>query len=237
MIILPQSRIHNLTARGASQHGNGFAAPLRILLLWTIVLCSPAVAAKRQIVLDSLWVQQGELRLSFHVDDLLDDKAIQGLQRGFTSEISHLVQLWQVKGVISQVMVQLPLIIRVYHDNWSQKFAVISEAESRLTSQIETLRRICTSVQAAAIVPTARIEPDARLFLTVTTTFQPISDETYGELRAWVSGRTSDNSKASLKRGRFFGFLVDLLGFGDRALHFKTDSFVITAEGTLQYVK
>lgn len=197
----------------------------------------PAVAAKRQIILDSLWVQGGELRLSFHVDDLLDDKAIQGLQRGFTSEISHLVQLWQVKGVISQVAGQRPFIFRVYHDNWSQKFAIISEEESRLTSQIETLRRICTSVQAAAVVHADQLAPDARLFLTITTTFQPISDETYGELRAWVSGRTSDNSKAGLKRGRFFGFLADLLGFGDRALQLKTDSFVITAGGTLQYVK
>ena len=194
-------------------------------------------AARRQVVVDSLWVHQHKLHLRFHVEGLLDDKAIQGLERGFTSEVNHLVQLWQVKGVLSQVVETRPVIIRIYHDNGSQKFAIVTETESRLTSQIETLRQMSTTVPELVVADASRLEADARFFVTISTLFQPISDETYGELRAWVSGRSRSNGGHSVKRGRFFGFLFDLLGFGDRALQVRTGTFYLDRSGSLHYLE
>ena len=71
------------------------------LLLW--FLCIPLIltAAPADVLIDSITVHGDELCVSYR-SILLDDRAITGLQNGFTSVALHQVFLWKHKGLFSK---------------------------------------------------------------------------------------------------------------------------------------
>ncbi len=205
-----------------------------------MVLAIQSYGAEKKVAIDTLYISNGELLVSFHVNNLIDDKMIEGLKRGFTSEIVHKVQLWRRKKLLSQLVTEKYYTIKIYYDNWDEKFAVITESENRLTANIDRVREICSVVREFSVADSTRLDENAKYYLTVETTFQPISAETYQDLRDWVAGKTHRSGKAAKpkkRRGKLFGVLVDLLGFGDKVFSYKSDSFRIDEKRQVRYLK
>jgi len=197
-----------------------------------LALQSPA-PAKGRIIVDSLSVQDYHLCLSFHLQDFFDEKVIQDLERGLVSEVRHHVQLWQRRGLISSIEKDTSVVLRLYYDNWTKKFALASRTENRLTSRPEALIEKSSGITDLKL---AHVTVSGKYYLTIQSTFQPISDDTYAELHDWVSGQ-EDDAGPPARRGRFFAFLADVLGFGDRQCDFKTREFNFTPQLELRYIK
>ncbi|MBN2356900.1 DUF4390 domain-containing protein [candidate division KSB1 bacterium] len=206
----------------------------RQCLLWMIFVISSGAPAKSDIILDTLMIHDKQLCVSFHIEQLFDEKTAQGLERGFISEIRHTLQLWQVKGLYSTIVREKTVLMRLYYDNWTQKYAVVTEKENRLTNNMETLKNFCSRIHALILTPVSEL--DGKYYLTIQSAFLPISDETYGELSNWVSGR-KDEAEKPKRRGRFFSFLVDLLGFGNRNIEFKSSDFNVVNHSRIQFIQ
>ena len=215
----------------------------KILLCVTLLFHAiPALASDKSIILDSLNVRDDLLCVSYHVDSLIDAKFIQGLERGFTSQVVHQVRLWQSKTLFSALVQETAQPITVYYDSWADKYAVVTERENRLTNQIGTVQEICTRVLNYPLVPVAELDPQGKYYISIKLITQPISAEAYEELREWISGgRTKPDSAASLSlekpsRGPFFNVLIDLLGFGDKSISLKTRDFVLIEKKRVQFL-
>jgi len=210
-----------------------------IVSLLPLIIFAAVYGAERKIIIDSLVVSGDHLLLGYHIENLMNEKVIEGLQRGFTSEIVHHIQVWRSKRLFSQIACEKFYSIKVYYDNWEGKFAIATESENRLTANVETLRRICSAIENLVLADTTTIEKNAKYYLTIQTTFQPISNESYQELRNWVSGRSQSEAppKAkAAKRGRIFGVLLDLMGFGDKVVSFKSGTFILRPPSHIEFL-
>ena len=202
-------------------------------MLWAVSV----QAAKTKIVLDSLHVKDDKLCISFRVDGLLNDRVVKSLVRGFTSEIVHQIRLWKTQRLVSSIAVEVNHTIRIYYDHWENRFAILTREEKRITPDIETLRERSCVIAELPLIDLAGLDPEAKYYVSIHTTFRPMSEESYQELKQWVSGRGASQQKREGKgRGRFFGVLLDLLGFGDKSFSFKSRDFEISA-GTIRFVE
>ena len=198
-----------------------------------------AFGIEKKVVLDSLVLDAGQLRLSYHVEGLLDSKMTEGLQKGFTSEIVHHVCLWKSKKVISSISSEIIYPVKVFYDEWQSKYAVATTTESRLTAHLETVDEMCSGLRHFALCDTSSLDEEAKYYLTIEVKIQPISNESYQELRDWISGSTDkqDERPQKAKRGRFAGMLMDMMGLGDKTLLHKSKDFVITGKRTIDFIE
>ncbi len=202
---------------------------LQIFLL-LIILPLAGRGAERKIVIDSLAIGNDDLFVNYHIDGLLNDKIIEGLERGFTSQIVHHVELWKKKKVMSSISGEIVHTFSIYYDNWERKFVIITEDEKRITSQIEILREHCAVIKNLPIAKISSLEQKGKYYVSISVAFQPMSAESYQELRQWLSGQGNPDEKVKPKRnrrGRFFGVLLDLMGFGDKSFTFKSKDFIL----------
>ena len=198
--------------------------------------------AERKIIIDSLFVNEGHLVACYHIDGLLDQKLVEGLQKGFTSEIVHHIRLWRSKALISSLVAEIFYPITINYDNWETKYAITTESESRLTAQIETVREKCTILRDYPLAQISDLDPGGKYYVDIQVTIQPISAQKYQELREWLSSGSGDEERRGdqperIKRGRFFGVLINLLGFGDKRISVKTDDFIVLPRGDIEYVQ
>ncbi len=201
-----------------------------LILLITTQMTS---AAEKQVVIDSVFVKQDDLCISFHVDGLFDPKTIQGLERGFIAEIIYKIQLWQERLIFSNQLQEQVASIKVYYDNWEEKFAVVSENQNRLTADMATVLDLCTVMPALPLIEKKELESGKSYFLTIQAILQPISDKSLSDLQDWLAGRPQprpgDRQEGSGK-DRFLDFVVGLMGFGDRELNLKSEPFFLNEQ-------
>jgi len=210
------------------------------ILVFFLLATTLVHAADIKIVIDSLKIESGQLLVNFHIDGLLNDKTIEGLKRGFTSEIVHHVQLWRRKTLFSKIVAEAEYDVKIYYDNWEDKFAIITESERRLTSRIGTVRKMFSYVSDFPLADSTKLDENATYYVAIKTKFQPISDETYQDLRNWIAGDAKKNEKAQKaprRKGRLFGVLVDLIGFGDKTFSLKTGDFRIKNHTQINFLK
>lgn len=202
----------------------------------TVVLCglSTAFAAQR-IVLEDLEVVDNSLCISYHIEDLLDDKSIEALQRGIKSEIVHSIQLWQHKNFINKLDMERPHPIKVYWDNWEKKYRIESPDENRLTPSIETVKQKCTTIENFILADIASLEKNQKYRLKVQVDFQLISAESYNAISDIFSGGKKQDSPK--KKSGFVSMFVNLLGLGDKEFTYESKDFIINDSGQLEYVE
>lgn len=199
-----------------------------------------AICGGKKITIDSLTVKRGQLRLFYHVDGLFDSKIQKGLQKGFTSEIVHHIFLWKSKKVISSIVNELVHPVKVYYDDWQNKYAVATATENRLTANIETVDEMCSYVKALSICDTLQLEVGSKYYISIEVKIQPISNETYQELSNWISG-SSEKNKAkesqNPKKGRLTTMLIDMMGLGDKTLVWKSKDFEISSSHRIEFLE
>lgn len=218
---------------------------MSVVIFFILAFSSKGIGVERRLDIDSLRIQDGVLLVDLHTDGLINDKLLECLERGLTSLIEYRVQLWKRKSMVSQQVEERYYRVKLYFDHWERKFAIISEDENRLTSSQKTLRERCSEVNKLALATMDQLNPDAKYFVSVRMTYEPISTENYEELRSWIRGgtSTSDPSKqreppkhSSGSRSRLFNIFINLLGFGDKVLSIKSDYFTVASD-TLVFLK
>jgi hypothetical protein len=209
------------------------------ILFIVVIFFHSAWCGEKKILLDSLTVKNGQLRLSYHVENLLDNKIQEGLQKGFTSEIIHHICLWKNKKVISSIINEIVYPVKVFYDDWQNKYAITTVRENRLTVHIETVNEMCSGLKDFSLGDTVNIEVGSTYYVTIQVKIQPISNETYQELSDWISGSSADNPQRPKKSkpGRFTGMLMDMMGLGDRTLLLKSKDFIIFKKQRIEFTE
>ena len=213
-----------------------------VILLSVVTFASNVSSAERKLEIDSLRIHEGVLLVDLNVDGLINDKMLEGLERGLTSVVEYRVQLWKRKSLVSQLVAETYYRVKLYFDHWERKFAIISEDENRLTSSSETLREKCSEVRRLALTDTSKLNPEANYFVTAKMTYEPISTENYQQLRKWIQGEMGslDPSKqreppkhSGGSRSRLFNVFINLLGFGNKVLSAKSDYFTFRSDSLI----
>ena len=213
---------------------------LNIIILALFIFLVTVQAAERKILVDSLTVNSNNLLLSYHIDGLLSNNTIQGLERGLTSEVLHHIRLWKSKKLFSAISSEVFISIKLYYDNWEDKFRIITDTENRLTTQVETVREFCSQVRNFPLIDISELEPNNKYYISIETTFKPVSAETYQDLSEWLSGSSNSEEKEKPKKGgqnKIFGVLLNVMGFGDKVLSYKTKDFIISEDKKIQFLE
>jgi hypothetical protein len=204
-----------------------------------IIFYQSAWCGDKKILLDSLTVHNGKLHLSYHVENLLDHKIQRGLQKGFTSEIIHHICLWKSKKIISSIVDEFVYPVKVFYDDWQDKFTVTTMVENRITDHFNTVDEMCSSLKNFPMDDTSKVEVGSTYYITIQIKIQPISNETYQELSDWISGSNSENPREhkTSRPGRLTAMLMDMMGLGDKTLSLKSSDFVISNEYKVEFVE
>lgn len=217
-----------------------------LIIIFIIVSISLLQAANTRVVIDSVKVNAGSLMLSFHVDEIIDEKVAEGLLKGLTSTIEYQIELWEKRGgLFNHLVTQQEIRMKVFFDNWEHKYVIMSAEEKRLTSSIETVREKCSQIQNYLVIPIGKLKNKKSYFFNVKVILRPLSMENYQEIKHWLSGRAknfkldelddTEKQEKKLKGGLLKMFLA-LTGFGDRVISGKSDNFTIQ-EGAILWKK
>ncbi len=191
--------------------------------------------AAQDIRFDSLDVSDNVLYVSYKINDLLNEKSVDALQRGIKSEVVHTIQLWRNKSFINPLEKEIPYRIKVYWDNWEKKYRIESDDEKRLTPHLETVRQKCSTIEHLAVANLNELEKNEKYRITIQVDFQLISAESYNAISDIFTG--DDGKESPKKKSGFVSMFVNLLGFGDKEFTYKTRDFIITESGEIDYVE
>ncbi len=217
-----------------------------LTLLLILLFFQMATADSKRVIIDSVKVSATMLLLDFTVDGIIDQKAAEGLKKGLTSTIEYQIQLWEKSsGWINRLLISRDLRLKVFFDNWENKYKIISAEEERLTSSLETVRDKCSQLKNVEIFPVEKLKSDKKYYLTIKAVLKPLSVENYQEIKNWISGQAKsldlkhlDDTQQQEKKvkGGMFKMFLALTGFGDRAVSGRSDDFSI-AENKIFWLK
>ncbi len=218
---------------------------LLIIFLFMLLIGKSEATGKR-LFIDSVRVNSGRLSLDFHAEDMLDEKVVEGLQRGLTSTIEYQIELWEKRGkLINHLLGQRSIRLKVFYDPWEHKYVIMSPEEKRLTSSLETVRQRCSTVQNCELIAIDELKSKHRYFIEVKLILKPLSLENYQEIKHWLSGKAKDfklndlddtqKQEQQFKRGLFRLFLA-LTGFGDRVISGRSPDFSVE-DGMIRWDK
>jgi len=217
-----------------------------LTIIFIIISIGFLQAASKRVVIDSVKINSNTLMLDFHVDEIIDEKVAEGLQKGLTSTLEYQVELWEKRGgLINHLVIQQFIRMKVFFDNWEHKYVVLTHEERRLTNSLETVKEKCSQIQSLEVIPINKLKDNKKYFFNVKVILRPLSMENYQEIKHWLSGKAknfklddlgdTDKQEKKLKGGLLKMFLA-LTGFGDRVISGKCDDFTIR-EGEVVWEK
>jgi len=189
--------------------------------------------ADNAIKLESLSGKDGALYLCYHVKDLMNEENIQAINRGISSQVVHHIQLWKKKSFISIIEKEVYYSVKIFYDNWGQKYKVVTEDEERLTPHIDKVIEKCSTVNDLPIIDLNKLDKSSMYFISINIEFQPISAESYNAISDLISGKDSPPEQKKKDKGGIYSIMLNILGFGDKSYSFKTDDFTISSSGEI----
>lgn len=217
-----------------------------LTFVFIIVFIGLLQAAGKKLIIDSVKVNSEMLVLNFHVDEIIDEKVAEGLRKGLTSTIEYQIQLWEKKGgVINNLVAQQAIRMKLFFDNWENKYVILSQEERRLTNSLETVKEKCSLIQNVEIIPLSQLKSDNKYFFTVKLALRPLSIENYQEIKHWLSGKAKDFNLKNIDdtqeqekkfKGGLLKMFLTLTGFGDRVISGQCNDFKIQ-QGEIIWVK
>lgn len=208
-----------------------------LTIIFIIISIGFLQAANKRVVIDTVRINSEILMVDFHVDEIIDNKVAEGLQKGLTSTIEYQIELWEKKGgLINHLVTQQDVRMKIFYDNWEHKYMILTHEERRLTNSLETVKEKCSQIQGLEIFPIEKLKDNKTYFFNIKVILRPLSMENYQEIKHWLSGKAknfklndlgdTDKQEKKLKGGLLKMFLA-LTGFGDRVISGKCNDFTI----------
>lgn len=163
----------------------------------TIGAAAPAVGGGEglRVVIDSLYVEDGALRVDFHADSAMTAKVLEGLRRGLTASITYHLQVWH-KRWIRDLVAERRLEWKASFDNWEQKFIVVGLGERRMTASVARVREKWATQRSLQLVDVSRLQPGRNYYVVIEAFLEPVSKENLREIRGWLAGKVRSGAKA-----------------------------------------
>ncbi|MFC1513728.1 DUF4390 domain-containing protein [candidate division KSB1 bacterium] len=209
-----------------------------ILLLVLIYLPGNLTAQDNNIAVDSLWIEDGYLNLSFHITDLFNEDILDGMKKGLTINITYNIDLWQSRSRwFDKNIMQVESFFKVGYNRFDQRYVWYDtkNLERLTTSSFERIDNKCSYITGIALIDTSRIQPGKEYYVAIEGILEPLSVENLEEMRKWLTGEVSDlgintNPVESPKKlsNRFLIFVKNISGFGDQQYSVRGRNFVIS---------
>lgn len=215
-----------------------------VFLLW---FCAAAYSQEARITIDSLQTETGRLLIDFHVDSLLTNQLIAGMQRGITSSARFRVQLWRKSGwLFNALAAEHEFQVKSTFEPWENKYFVQRAGERRLTKSLDFVRATWEQHRRLAVADSSQLSATARYYIVIEIVLEPVSRESLQEIRGWLSGevkgiRSKDSTdtppppQSGGLRSRVFDTVVDLTGFGAHVMSLKSKNFQLDQSGRIVF--
>jgi hypothetical protein len=212
---------------------------IRICLHILVVgLLAPVVVsaqdAETTVGVDAVWLVENELFCSVVTENLLEENARETIRQGGTAAIDYSFELYRHRrGWFDSLIESQDLQFRIDYDAFERQYRLISPDLRLRTEDFERIVTQCTSLSEVSFGNTdeLRLDQQATYYIVVRVRYQPMSVETIGDLRDWVSGsgRNEEQQNRS-NRGEGFGsrvarVIMSAAGFGEEDLQGESRRF------------
>ncbi|NNE43659.1 MAG: DUF4390 domain-containing protein [Gemmatimonadetes bacterium] len=202
--------------------GHRLLGPLAV-----VCVLAASAAAEDTLAVEQLGVRDGMLAAVVRLPEGFDAETRRSIDGGlpitvrFTAELWRKRRFWFDKQVDSRVRT-----FRVHYDPGEKLYSVTGAGRRRretFESLDAALDRL--SPRTVEIHPRWELEDKHEYFVSLEMAIQPLTLQEFRELDGWVSGRIRgeagpddepDPEDEGGVSGAFFGFFLDLAGFGDK---------------------
>ena len=217
-----------------------------VLIISLLLLPVSSLGKKKRYHFGEIKGANGSLVINFQINDLFSKEVIQGLQKGMTAAIEYQIQLWKERPHWADQLVAEELIrMKVSYDNWERRYILDTPKEGPRLLNEDKIRERCSQLTDFAIAPLEKLIQGSRYSVAVKAILQPMSVESYQEIKRWLSGEVKELNPKAIKSSKspgrkagnwLLGLVLNLTGFGDRVITAKSPVFS-WADGTVVFDK
>jgi len=205
--------------------------------LFSIILLLPisGLAKKKKHHFGEIKGEKGVLLINFQINDLFQKKVIQGLQKGMTAAIEYQIQLWKERPHWADQLVAEEIIrMKVNFDNWERRYVLDTPREEPRLLNEDRIREQCSQLIDFPLAPLEKLVPGSKYTVAVKAILQPMSIESYQEIKRWLAGEVKEINPKAIKSSKspgkkagnwLLGLVLNLTGFGDRVITAKSSVF------------
>lgn len=148
----------------------------------------------------------GRLGVAFRLDDPLEDRVAQSLERGMPATLELHAELWRKRtSWFDRVERSIDATVRLRHDVWANSWRLERTGmPSWSAGTVDSLELALARPFLLAFPDSERLPKNAPYFVVLTVTVKPISVEDAEEVEGWLSGEVRG------QRGGGFGALTAL---------------------------
>ena len=179
--------------------------------------------------------ENGSLLVNLQIRDLLDKDIIKGLQKGMTAAIEYQVQLWKDRPRwVNQLVAEEIVRMKVNYDNWERRYVLVTPRGEPSLLNEDRIREHCSNLVDFPIGSLDQLEPESRYMIAIKVILQPMSMESYQEIKRWLTGEVKELNPKALKSTKspgkkagnwLLGLILNLTGFGDKVITAKSPEF------------
>jgi len=185
----------------------------------------------------TITIKNDSLIFSFEAINLLNDNIIEGLKKGMTTVLEYKIQLWNKRSLWIDKLINEDIIrYKINYDVWGQRYIVYKNDQKPRVVDIGRAKEICQNLENYSFTSAQKLQNEKEYIIGIKVTLSPISVENYEEIQRWVIGEVKEIDKDVIKEPRkagekagnwILGFLLNLIGFGDKVINARSDSFIV----------
>jgi len=164
----------------------------------------------------------GRIGVTLRLDDPLEDRVEQSLERGMPATLEIHAELWRKRTAwFDRVERSIDATVRLRHDVWAQAWILERAGVPPWSAgSVDSLERALMRPISLTFPDSERLPAGATYFVVLTVTVKPISVEDAEEVEGWLSGEVRGHggggfgALAALPRA-LFDAVRNIAGLGD----------------------
>ncbi len=202
-----------------------------------LVFSSLGFTNERKYLFENIRVEEDVLTFDFEIFDLFNEDILRGLRKGMTAAIEYQVQLWEERRHwFDRMVTEKSIRMKVAYDNWERCFILTRPQETPLLLGEDHIQERCSRFDNFHLVDPKQLKSEGRYTIVVKTILQPLSVESYEEIKRWLTGEVQELHPKALKSTEspdekagdwLLGLVLNLTGFGDRVITAESPTFQI----------
>ena len=203
-------------------------------------------AQDKEIVIDSLLITNGNLALNFHTETLFDESVLDGIEKGFTVNVTFQMDLWKARSnCIDKNIVRTNLTTKIRYNKFNQRYILFNEqtGERLETFSFDKVENRCTVHTNIALTDTTRLREDETYYAVIEGILEPLSVENIDEMRKWLGGevedleiRTKPVESPKKLTSSFLSFIKNITGFGDQHCSVQSQKFMVHDDRNVVFI-
>lgn len=204
-------------------------------------------AQQNTIYIDSLRVREGELTVSYHIEELFDRALLESMNKGIAVSILYQVTLWKSRNTwFDKNEAVVEHLYRVKYNKFNRRYSWISIGERRTTTALSKIERLCGVQSDIPVIRIDRLDPESEYYVSIKGILKPHSIEDFDDVKDWLSGEVNDVNLKELRKpkksqervsGRIFSVFKNITGLGDKVYDGMSMGFNVTNQGAVRYTK